>query len=190
MTLLATIFLLVLLIEAIGWVGKPLLLSLAIAIYARTFDAHASKKLRNLKKSILQDQTQLAQTSSQDEFAKWAKLRRKVDKGLSDLENLNAEQSAKRNAISLKFNTVLWVLTSGLQLFIMWWYRKEAVFYVPRGWYGPAEWLLALPSAPRGAVSCTTWQMACQRTIKVVERVVRDLSLQPWLERDMKTKTE
>ena len=77
----------------------------------------------------------------------------------------------------------------------MWWYRKEAVFYVPRGWYGPAEWLLALPSAPRGeaglvswssrlahallgAVSCTTWQMACQRTIKAVERVVRDLSLQ------------
>lgn len=29
-------------------------------------------------------------TSAQDQFAKWAKLRRSVDKGLADLEKLSA----------------------------------------------------------------------------------------------------
>jgi CHD5-like protein len=32
---------------------------------------------------------ELLQTSAQDQFAKWAKLRRGVDKGLSDLEKLS-----------------------------------------------------------------------------------------------------
>jgi len=190
MSLLVAIPLLILLIQAIEWAGRPLLLDLAFAFHAYTFDAHASKKLRDLKKSILEDQAQLAQTSSQDEFAKWARLRRKVDKGLSELERLNAEQSAKRNVFSLKFNTALWTLTSGLQLFIMWWYREEAVFYVPKGWFGPAEWLLALPYAPRGAVSCTAWQFACQRTFNVVAKAMRELSLQPESGHDIKTKTE
>lgn len=32
---------------------------------------------------------ELLQTSAQDQFAKWAKLRRRVDKGLDDLEKLS-----------------------------------------------------------------------------------------------------
>ena len=36
---------------------------------------------------------ELLQTSAQDQFAKWAKLRRSVDKGLTDLEKLSEYQS-------------------------------------------------------------------------------------------------
>ena len=110
MSLLITIFLLVLLIKAIRWVEKPLFnlvswevplgddiltdtlnprWTQATAIYFRTFDANASKTLQDLRKSILEYQKKLAQTSSQDEFAKWAKLRRKLDKGISDLGKLS-----------------------------------------------------------------------------------------------------
>ena len=35
------------------------------------------------------DKAELAKTSSQDEFAKWAKLRRKLDKGIADLEKIS-----------------------------------------------------------------------------------------------------
>lgn len=38
---------------------------------------------------MLADKGELLATSSQDQFAKWAKLRRKVDKGLADLEKLS-----------------------------------------------------------------------------------------------------
>ncbi|KAF8331908.1 WRB/Get1 family [Cantharellus anzutake] len=175
MSLLITIFLLVLFTEIVGWIGKPLLLGIVSAIYARTINAGATRRLQDLKKSILEDQKQLAQTSSQDEFAKWARLKRKVDKGLSDLEKLNSEQNVKQTALSLKSNVVLWVLTSGLQLAITWWYRREAVFYLPRGWFTPIEWWLALPFAPKGSVSCGAWQMVCRRSIKLFGRVFGDL---------------
>lgn len=45
---------------------------------------------RSLKTEILQTKAELLQTSSQDQFAKWAKLKRKVDKGLQDLEKISA----------------------------------------------------------------------------------------------------
>jgi len=35
------------------------------------------------------DKAELGKTSSQDEFAKWARLRRKVDKSLADLEKIS-----------------------------------------------------------------------------------------------------
>ena len=38
---------------------------------------------------MLKDKAELARTSSQDEFAKWARLRRKVDKSLADLEKIS-----------------------------------------------------------------------------------------------------
>jgi len=45
---------------------------------------------RQLKTEILAKKADLMKTSAQDEFAKWAKLRRSVDKGMADLEALSA----------------------------------------------------------------------------------------------------
>jgi hypothetical protein len=58
-------------------------------IYAPIFLRSLSTRQRKLKKQILEDKRQLVSTSSQDEFAKWAKLRRTLDKGLKDLEGLS-----------------------------------------------------------------------------------------------------
>lgn len=44
---------------------------------------------RALKSEILSTKSELLKTSAQDQFAKWAKLRRSVDKGLADLEKLS-----------------------------------------------------------------------------------------------------
>ncbi len=43
-----------------------------------------------LRHSILVTKKELLETSAQDQFAKWAKLRRKVDKELADLEKISA----------------------------------------------------------------------------------------------------
>lgn len=47
------------------------------------------KRQQQLKSEILLKKAELLQTSAQDQFAKWAKLRRSVDKGLADLEKLS-----------------------------------------------------------------------------------------------------
>jgi len=176
MSLIITLFALVFVTELISWIGKSVLLEFAYAIYLRIFYSSAVARQRKLKSEILVAKKELLQTSAQDQFAKWAKLRRGVDKGLADLEKLNSELSSARSSFSLKFSTVVWVLTAGLQFFVGWWYRKSAVFYLPPGWFGPLTWWLSFPFAPAGSVSCGVWQMACKRVIKVGERVVKELA--------------
>ncbi|KAI0949153.1 GET complex subunit get1 [Taiwanofungus camphoratus] len=175
MTLLAAIFVLVFTTELISWIGKSVLLEFVYAMYLRIFYFSAVARQRKLKSEILLNKKELLQTSAQDQFAKWAKLRRSVDKGLADLEKLNDEISSSKSSFSLRFNSALWLLTTSLQFIVGWWYRKSAVFYLPPGWFGPVTWWLSFPFAPAGSVSCGMWQMACRRVIKVGERVVQDL---------------
>ncbi|KAG2043275.1 WRB/Get1 family [Suillus americanus] len=175
MSLIFTIFALVFLTELISWIGKTVLLEFAWDLYSRLFMNASYTRQRQLQAELLTAKKELLQTSAQDQFAKWAKLRRGVDKGLADLEKLNGELASSKTAFSLKFNTMMWVLTTGLSFFVGWWYRKAAVFYLPPGWLGPLGWWMAFPFAPKGSVSVGVWQMACRRVIKVGERTVKNI---------------
>ncbi|KAF9553909.1 hypothetical protein CPC08DRAFT_645010 [Agrocybe pediades] len=175
MSLLLTIFLLVFVGQLITWIGKAVLGDIAYDIYLRVTRSPLAARQRTLKAEILATRAELMKTSAQDQFAKWAKLRRSVDKGLADLEKLNSQIASTKSGFTMKFNTVLWTLTTGLQFAVGWWYRKQPVFYLPQGWFGPLGWWLALPFAPAGSVSVGVWQMACRRVIVVLENVVKDL---------------
>ncbi|KZV62584.1 hypothetical protein PENSPDRAFT_657994 [Peniophora sp. CONT] len=175
MTLILTIFFLVFVNELIAWIGKSVLQQLAWAVYERVFYSGTAARQRALKTEVLAKKKELQQTSAQDQFAKWAKLRRSVDKGLADLEKLNNENSGAKSSFNMKFSSALWILTTGAQFALGWWYRSSAVFFLPPTWLGPLTWWLAFPFAPSGSVSCGVWQMACRRVIKVGERVVKDL---------------
>ncbi|KAF9478378.1 hypothetical protein BDN70DRAFT_48653 [Pholiota conissans] len=175
MSILLTIFLLVFIGQLVTWVGKTVLLDAVYGVYLRITRSPLAAQQRKLKSEILQNKSDLLKTSAQDQFAKWAKLRRSVDKGLAELEKLNSQISSAKSGFAMKFNTLLWILTTGLQFVVGWWYRKQAVFYLPEGWFGPLGWWLSLPFAPAGSVSVGVWQMACKRIILVGERVVKDL---------------
>jgi hypothetical protein len=175
MSLIFTIFALVFLTELISWIGKTVLLEFAWDLYSRLFMNASYARQRQLQAELLTTKKELLQTSAQDQFAKWAKLRRSVDKGIAELEKLNGELTSNKAAFSLKFNTLVWVLTTGLSFFVGWWYRKAAVFYLPPGWLGPLGWWMAFPFAPKGSVSVGVWQMACRRVIKVGERTVKGI---------------
>ncbi|KAB5592284.1 Protein GET1 [Ceratobasidium theobromae] len=177
MSILITIFILVFLTELVRWIGKSVLLELLYPVYTRVFLKPTVDRQRTLRADVLAAKRDLLQTSSQDQFAKWAKLRRRVDRGLAELDTINSTLATARTSFSVKFSTGLWVCTTGAQFFIGWWYGRSAVFYLPPGWMGPATWWLSLPFAPRGSVSCGVWQMACQRVLRMLERLVRDAFL-------------
>ena len=61
----------------------------AYALYLRLTRSAAFAQQQALKSEILATKSELLKTSAQDQFAKWAKLRRSVDKGLADLEKLS-----------------------------------------------------------------------------------------------------
>ncbi|KAF8647140.1 hypothetical protein AX16_006971 [Volvariella volvacea WC 439] len=193
MSLIVTIFGIVFLTQLISWIGQSVLLEFAYGVYMRLFHWSTILRRRQLRAEILSTKAELLKTSAQDHFAKWAKLRRSVDKGLSELEKLNSEIATTKTTFSLKFNGFIWMLTTGLQLACSLWYRNSPVFYLPPGWFGPLTWWLGFPFAPKGAVSVGIWQMACKRVILVGEGVVKEFLVSqsvPSPAEDDETKTQ
>jgi hypothetical protein len=54
--------------------------------YLRLFHSKLIARQHELKTTTWATKAQLMATSAQDQFAKWAKLKRSVDKGFQDLE--------------------------------------------------------------------------------------------------------
>lgn len=165
------IFLSVLLVQSLTLLGKDRLQSVLWLLYTSLFHRSTLSSQRALRRSIYATKQELAATSSQDQFAKWAKLRRKVDKGLADLERTNASLASSHTTFNMLFKGVMFVLTTILPFCVTSWYSKTPIFWLPPGehsWFGPVGWFLALPRAPRGAVSSTVWQMVCSRTLIAV----------------------
>ncbi|KAK6533829.1 GET complex subunit get1 [Arthrobotrys megalospora] len=168
--LLITIFIL-----AIGWQATNVFVSLAPAfwrIYTQIVPSSASadaETLRRQQTEILKIRKEMATTSSQDEFAKWAKLRREHDKRVAELEKLSETVAAHKMQFGRIISTVRWLLFSALGFFIQFWYRREPVFWLPRGWLPDyVEWGLCFPQAPLGSVSVNVWSACTAATAGLI----------------------
>lgn len=134
-------------------------------------------------------------TSSQDEFAKWAKLRRRHDKTMEEFETLSmytvmffAESiwlirwtfllpdkiiGANKSSFEWTVKVARWLSTNGFKLFLQFYYSKTPVFELPPGWFPYyVEWVLAFPRAPMGTVSVQVWGSACAAAISLAGDIV------------------
>lgn len=93
------IFLVSLVNQTITWLGRDKLqevvrmrgeLTQCYKLYARVVNYSAYRKLNASKKELFATRQEMNATSAQDQFAKWAKLRRKVDKLTSEVEAQSA----------------------------------------------------------------------------------------------------
>lgn len=67
-------------------------------------------------------------------------------------ELLDSDIAFSKTAFELKVKSVLWFVVHGSQLVMVFWFRKSAVFYLPPGWFGPAQRFLSWPFAPAGKI--------------------------------------
>ncbi|KAI5480189.1 protein of CHD5-like protein family [Pseudohyphozyma bogoriensis] len=162
-------------VEILSWIGHSKIATYCHNIKTIFSPTPHSKQQRVLKADILKLKSELAATSAQSEFAKWAKLRRKLDKGVADLENLTAQTSSASTANFTRLITsLLWIVTTAGPFILTSYHRKAAVIYLPPGWFGGLTWFLSLPGAPLGGIACGVWTMACKRVIGQVKSIVVD----------------
>ncbi|KAJ9476349.1 Protein GET1 [Pseudozyma hubeiensis] len=165
------IFLSVVVVQTIAAIGKQRLQDILWLLYTALFHRSTLSTQRRLRREMLTTKQQLSATSSQDQFAKWAKLRRSVDKQLATLEATNATLTSSRSTFNMIISGMLFVVTSIFPFAVTSWYSKTPIFWLPpaeHSWFGPVGWFLALPRAPKGAISSTVWQMVCSRTLIAV----------------------
>ncbi|KAI4195507.1 MAG: hypothetical protein LQ350_007174 [Teloschistes chrysophthalmus] len=146
----------------------------------------------SLRAEVVRLKREMQATSSQDEFAKWAKLRRQHDKAEAKYnerasapinpktrqDDLELTFSASLSATSLKSHrasftrlvtTTRWLGTNGLRFLIQWWFAKTPMFWIPKDWVPYyVAWLLSFPRAPVGAVSIQIWGSACATVVQMV----------------------
>ncbi|KAI9680571.1 MAG: GET complex subunit get1 [Caeruleum heppii] len=170
-SLLITVLILQLAIHLVNTVGASTVNELLWNIYNRlpTPTSTAARNLRRLQREFVRQRKEISGVSSQNEFAKWAKLRRQHDKTIAELEKTTASLNNAKTSFDRVVSTGRWAGTNGLRLFLQFWYAKQSMFWLPQGWLPSyAEWLLAFPRAPRGSVSIQIWGAACASVIQLL----------------------
>jgi tail-anchored protein insertion receptor len=109
------------------------------------------KEQKIRQKELLETSTALKSTSSQDEFAKWAKLNRQHDKQITALQTLTSSIDGEKAKFRRFAGWTVWLGTTGVKGGVQWWFSREAVFWLPVGAFPPwVEYVLSFPKAPRG----------------------------------------
>ena len=88
--------------------------------------------------------------SAMDEFAKWARLKRQLDKHAADYERLLSAQTIGKAAFEVKMQLAVRVIAYVGYAWLLYRHYNDAVFHLPEEWAGGLGSLLRLPSAPVG----------------------------------------
>ncbi|RAK83155.1 hypothetical protein BO79DRAFT_291430 [Aspergillus costaricaensis CBS 115574] len=181
LSLLWSVFFVHVAIYLVNTIGASTIDNLLWLLYLKV-PTSTSKKYREqnrLKREVVQLKRDMNNTSSQDEFAKWAKLRRKHDKTMEEYEAINKQLSSQKTSFDWGVKIVRWFGTSGLKFFLQFWYSKTPVFHLPEGWLPYyVAWVLSFPRAPMGSVSIQIWSNVCATAITTMAEVVTAVLLQ------------
>ncbi|KAM0715484.1 hypothetical protein Q7P37_008982 [Cladosporium fusiforme] len=169
-SLILVVFVIQLAIHLVSTFGGQAINDLLWLIYTKlpTPQSKQAASGMQLRKEVVRLNREMTNTSAQDDFAKWAKLRRQHDKKKAEYEqNAQSLQSFRSNFDRIA-SALRWIGTSGARFVLQFWFSKQALFWIPQGW-APyyVEWLLSFPRAPLGSVSVNMWWIACASVIKM-----------------------
>ncbi|KAL1627639.1 GET complex subunit get1 [Neofusicoccum ribis] len=174
-SLLLIVFTVSLITHLINSVPAAALNELLWALYNKlpTPTSKAAREQGNLKREVLRLKQEMNGVSAQDDFARWAKLRRAHDKIYAEFQKSDSAIRSARTKFDTTVASIRWLATNGLRFFLQLWYSKQSLFWIPQGWFpGYVEWVLAFPKAPTGSVSIQIWGIACASVISLVSEAL------------------
>ncbi|KAG2420606.1 hypothetical protein HFD88_000219 [Aspergillus terreus] len=175
LSLIWTIFFVHVAIYLVNTIGASTIDGLLWLLYLKlpTSTSKCAQEQTRLKREVVQLKREMNNTSSQDEFAKWAKIRRRHDKMMDEYEKINKTLNAQKTSFDWSVKIARWLSTNGLKIFLQFWYSKTPVFALPQAWFPYyVEWVLSFPRAPMGSVSIQVWSNVCATAISVLAEIV------------------
>ncbi|XP_071956650.1 guided entry of tail-anchored proteins factor 1-like [Antedon mediterranea] len=124
-----------------------------------------SRKELNLQASLLQLQSEKDEVNVKDEFPKYARLERKINKIVAELKDA-------RNTHRFDSFKVRWILNiAGKCLYafgflvLVWCYRTIPIVTLNENWLFPLARVLAFPTGQSGSIGITCWVLICNVVI-------------------------
>ncbi|KAF2742503.1 protein get1 [Sporormia fimetaria CBS 119925] len=174
-SLLMVVFVVQLLLHVVNTVGANTINELLWLLYTKlpSPTSTQARKASTAKREVVRLKRELSKVSAQDDFARWAKLQRQHDKAMAEYQKLDSSLRTHQSAFKTSISTLRWLTTQGLRMFLQFWFAREAMFWIPKGWVPRyVEWVLSFPRAPIGSVSINIWNLACACVITMAAEAV------------------
>ncbi|XP_071667272.1 guided entry of tail-anchored proteins factor 1 isoform X1 [Patagioenas fasciata] len=110
-------------------------------------DAEQESEMRAEIQNMKQE---LSTISMMDEFARYARLERKINKMTDKLKTHVKARTAQLAKIKWVINIVFYILQAALMISLIWKYYSEPVTVLPSKWLAPLERLVAFPTGVAG----------------------------------------
>lgn len=127
-----------------------------------------TERAKSVREDIANVRTEMSRISMMDEFAKYARLQRKLIKMQDELKAEKMSVNSSRFKFRVMISSVVTVVTRFLMLFMLYMYRSEPVLILPVQWMSPFSSLISWPSQETGAVSVFLWIAICGSVSRLV----------------------
>jgi len=157
---------------------SPKLLTHLASLLFKLLYTKELKSLDDLKLDLKQQEKDLSSIFIMDEFARHARLSRKVNKLSSDIETAKRAISNKKYFFT---SVVSWTgkfLFAAVSLYVFVQYRYTPVLKLPKDmFYFSFLWnLVSFPNLVAGNVSCVFWALSCQIFLGILEKSFNKIS--------------
>lgn len=151
----------------IASVSTPKATNYVWEFWAKVAPSSSMRQLRAKRDELMKVRSERSNTSSQDDFAKWARLDRQHLKLKKEYDSMNTTVMGKRQKLASLISVAKFLVSKGLLWSIMWYYRRSPVVWLPhKALPHKLEQMLSLPFAPRGSISVANWVYSVDATIK------------------------
>ncbi|VTJ65129.1 Hypothetical predicted protein [Marmota monax] len=128
-------------------------------------DAEQESQMR----AEIQDMKQeLSTVNMMDEFARYARLERKINKMTDKLKTHVKARTAQLAKIKWVMSVAFYILQAALMISLIWKYYSVPVAVVPSKWITPLDRLVAFPTRVAGGVGITCWILVCNKVVAIV----------------------
>ncbi|XP_074069958.1 guided entry of tail-anchored proteins factor 1 [Macrotis lagotis] len=128
-------------------------------------DVDQESQMRAEIQTMKQD---LSAISMMDEFARYARLERKINKMTDKLKTHVKARTAQLAKIKWVINIVFYILQALLMISLIWKYYSDPVTVLPSKWIAPLERLVAFPTGVAGGVGITCWLVVCNKVVAIM----------------------
>ncbi|XP_029483652.1 guided entry of tail-anchored proteins factor 1-like isoform X3 [Oncorhynchus nerka] len=115
---------------------------------------------------------ELSSINMMDEFARYARLERKINKMTDKLKTYVKSRTGQQTKIKWVVNIVYYILQAVLMISLIWKYYADPVTVLPSKWISPLERMVAFPSGLAGGVGITCWLVVCNKVVAIILQAV------------------
>ncbi|XP_053209810.1 guided entry of tail-anchored proteins factor 1-like [Panonychus citri] len=127
---------------------------------------------KNLRKQITELKTELGTINMTQEFVKYAKIQRKINKMTEDLKNRGNTKTMLKLKVQVIVYGICYVTMGLTTTYLIWSYRYTPLARLDHNLLFPLGPILAFPTGVEGAIGITCWFSMVTYSSRTVKRIL------------------